>query len=79
MTCDINAFLAHDAQYLFFAEDRVLLLGNIDQAVLADIKRTDIHLPDCFPAWLGGTPGHTFFCLFRIAFHDLPAWPIGSQ
>ncbi|HFQ89944.1 MAG TPA: hypothetical protein ENK27_07680 [Desulfobulbus sp.] len=46
----INALLAHDAQDFFLAEDGIFLFGNVDETVLADVKRSKIQIPHDLPA-----------------------------
>ncbi|HEB50587.1 MAG TPA: hypothetical protein ENI89_08255 [Desulfobulbus sp.] len=46
----INAFLAHDTQDFFLAEDGIFLFGNVDETVLADVERSEIQIPHDLPA-----------------------------
>jgi hypothetical protein len=50
VTSDINTFLAHYTQDLFFTENRIVLFGYINQAIFTDVEGTDINFPHHLPA-----------------------------
>ncbi|MFP7755836.1 hypothetical protein ACLG6S_14505 [Thermodesulfobacteriota bacterium B35] len=76
MTGYINAFLAHDAQDFFLAEDGIFLFGNVDETVLADVKRSEIQIPHDLPAGSVRMIGRTLGRFIGVTLHYLPTGPI---